>query len=176
MLSACCNTYWDSNQLSAIAGVYGDTTVVNDYSIVYYGNGENLNLSRWNIDEYPYYVKYLNHFCDVSSAETYCGCPCTLSMNNLNVSIYLKDNKRDTLVFLREVKIPFGDLKRISVETQVSLGRIEGKIPPRKFFHFDYEKSNPLYVESLKDSVYSYTVVKGKIDNYTYSDWTEIVE
>ena len=176
LLSACCGSYWESNQLSAVAGVFGDTTMVRDYSIVYYGNGENLNLSRWSINEYPYYVKYLNHFCDVPSAESSCGCSCTLSLKNLTVSIYLQDNKNDTLFFLKKVKVPSDGLKRLSLETQVSLGKIEGKIPPRKFFHFDYKKSQSMFVDVLKDSVYYYTVLKGKEDSYVYSDWTEIVE
>ena len=176
VLSACCNSYWESNRFSAFAGVLGDTTVVNNYSVVYYANGKDMELDRGGLNEYPFIRTYQKNFCDVSSAESFCGCPCALSLKGLTVSVWLKDNKNDTLIYLKKIAIPSDGLERISLNTQVSLGRIDGKIPPRKFVHFDYKKSKSMYVESLKDSVYYYTILKGKEDSYVYSDWTEITE
>ena len=43
LFASCCNSYRESNQLSISAGILGDTTVVKDYSVSYYGNGKDMD-------------------------------------------------------------------------------------------------------------------------------------
>ena len=95
-------------------------------------------------------------------------------MDDLVVSVYLKNKKTDSLILLKEMKMPFDKFKRIAFDTEVSLGRVEGKIPPRKFVHFDYKKSQSMYVDALKDSVFYYTSIDAASIDSAYNGWTRI--
>lgn len=175
-LTACCSSYREASQLSTFAGILGDTTVVKDYSVSYYGNGKNMDVFLWGatLEDYPFYKTYQKYFCNVSCPEVECGCPYAFPMDDLVVSVYLKADKTDSLILLKEMKMPFDKFKRIVIDTEVSLGRVEGKIPPRKFVHFDYKKSQSMYVDALKDTVFYYTSMEGANIDSAYNGWTRI--
>lgn len=176
LFASCCNSYRESNQLSIFAGILGDTTVVKDYSVFYYGNGKDMDVF-WGdatLEDYPFYQTYQKYFCNVSCPEVECGCPYAFPMDDLVVSVYLKNKKTDSLILLKEMKMPFDKFKRIVVDTEVSLGRTEGKIPPRKFVHFDYKKSQSMYVDALKDTVFYYILMEGANIDSAYNGWTRI--
>ena len=176
LFASCCNSYRESNQLSISAGILGDTTVVKDYSVSYYGNGKDMDvfLGDATLVDYPFYQTYQTYFCNVSCPAAECGCPHAFPMDDLVVSVYLKNKKTDSLILLKEMKMPFDKFKRIVVDTEVSLGRTEGKIPPRKFVHFDYKKSQSMYVEALKDTVFYFTTVDAANIDSAYNGWTRI--
>ena len=44
----------------------------------------------------------------------------------------------------------------------------------RKFVHFDYKKSQSMYVDALKDTVFYYTSMEGANVDSAYNGWTRI--